>query len=51
MVYGLYFLLIFFSSTIINFNPIIGFLSIITTLIQFLGYGIGYVFGIFNDIK
>ena len=51
MVYGLYFSLIFLISTISNFNPIIGFLSVITTLIQFLGYGIGYVFGIFNNIK
>ena len=51
IIYGVYFTLIFLSSSIENKNPIIGFLSIITTFIQFLGYGIGYVFGIFKNIK
>ena len=44
--YGVYFCVIFFSSSIINKNPIIGLLSTITTLIQFLGYGIGYIMGL-----
>ena len=44
--YGIYFCLIFFSSSTINKNPIIGLLSIITTLTQFLGYGIGYIIGL-----
>ena len=34
------------NSSIINKNLIIGLLSIITTFIQFLGYGLGYVFSI-----
>ena len=45
-VYSLYFILIFINSSIINKNIIIGLLSIITTFIQFLGYGLGYVFSI-----
>ena len=45
-VYSLYFILIFINSSIINKNLIIGLLSIITTFIQFLGYGLGYVFSI-----
>ena len=46
LAYGVYFSVIFFSSSIINKNPIIGLLSTITTLTQFLGYGIGYIFGL-----
>ena len=45
-VYFLYFILIFINSSIKNKNPLIGLLSLITTFIQFLGYGLGYVFSI-----
>jgi len=42
--YGLYFSLIaldaFFRN---NFNPIVSFLSIITSVTQFIGYGLGYL--------
>ena len=44
--YLVYFCMIFLSSSIINKNPIIGLLSTITTLIQFFGYGIGYIMGL-----
>jgi len=40
--YGVYFVLIFFESTIINKNPVVGFLSVITTFVQFFAYGLGY---------
>ena len=40
-IYLLYFLLIFIQSSIKN-NPFVGLLSIITTLIQFVGYGYGF---------
>jgi glycosyltransferase involved in cell wall biosynthesis len=41
--YLFYFLLIFVSSSIKNKNIAIGFVSILTTLIQFYGYGIGFL--------
>ena len=41
IIYLLYFLLIFFQSSLKN-NPLVGLLSIITTLIQFVGYGYGF---------
>ena len=44
--YLVYFCMIFLSSSIINKNPIIGLLSTITTIIQFFGYGIGYIMGL-----
>ena len=44
--YGIYFGAIFLGSSAINRNPIIGFLSVITTFTQFLGYGMGYVYGL-----
>ena len=47
--YGSYFLIIFLSSSYINMNPIIGFLSVITTLTQFIGYGIGYIMALFEN--
>ena len=43
IIYGFYFVLIFIESSILNKNPIIGLLSIVTTFIQFLSYGIGYL--------
>ena len=47
-IYLIYFFLIFIDSTLINKNPIIGFFSSITTFIQFLGYGIGYIYGVLS---
>ena len=47
--YGSYFLIIFLSSSYINMNPFIGFLSVITTLTQFTGYGIGYLMALFDN--
>ena len=42
-IYGIYFVLIFLESTILNKNPLVGFLSIITTIVQFFAYGSGYL--------
>ena len=47
-IYLIYFFLIFIDSTLLNKNPIIGFFSFITTFIQFLGYGIGYIYGVLS---
>ena len=33
---------------IINFNPLIGILSVITSFVQFLGYGTGYIYSQFK---
>ena len=41
--YGLYFILIFIDSLIQNKNLQVAFYSILTTLIQFLGYGLGFL--------
>ena len=41
--YGFYFLLIFLDSLFQNKNIYVAFLSIITSLTQFLGYGIGFL--------
>ena len=41
IIYLLYFLLIFVQSSFKN-NPMVGLISIITTLIQFIGYGYGF---------
>lgn len=46
--YFAYFFLIFLFSTIQNRNPIIGFLSIIATWKQFLGYGLGFLESFFK---
>ena len=42
IIYSFYFLLVFILSSIKN-NIWVGFLSIITTLIQFFGYGYGFI--------
>ena len=42
-IYGIYFMFIFLESSILNKNLIVGFLSVITTFIQFFAYGIGYL--------
>ena len=42
IIYSFYFLLVFILSSIKN-NIWVGFLSIITTLIQFFGYGCGFI--------
>jgi glycosyltransferase involved in cell wall biosynthesis len=47
--YGIYFFIIFLSSSYINMNPFIGFISVITTLTQFIGYGIGYIIALFEN--
>ena len=47
--YGTYFLIIFFSSSYLNRNPLIGFISVITTFTQFIGYGIGYLVALFHN--
>ena len=41
--YGLYFLLIFLDSLFQNKNLYVAFLSIFTSLTQFLGYGLGFL--------
>ena len=41
-IFTIYFSLIFLLSTIKN-NPIVGLLSILTTIIQFFGYGYGFL--------
>ncbi len=41
--YGFYFVLIFVDSLFQNKNIYVAFLSIVTTLMQFLGYGLGFL--------
>lgn len=41
--YSFYFLMLFFSSLWFNQSIIVGFLSIVTTLVQMAGYGIGFL--------
>jgi glycosyltransferase involved in cell wall biosynthesis len=43
--YSLYFILIFIDSSIRNHSLLTGILSILTTLIQFTGYGVGFCVG------
>ena len=45
--YGFYFLLIFINSLYQNKNLYVAFLSMITTLTQFLGYGLGFLESMF----
>jgi len=50
--YGLYFSLIALDAFLRNnFNPIVGFLSVMTTLTQFLGYGLGFLEATFFSKK
>ena len=49
IIYSIYFLTIFLSSSLLNLNPIIGLLSVLTTITQFLGYGSGYIYGLFRN--
>ena len=52
LVYGLYFSLIALDASYRNnFNPIVSLLSIITSLTQFLGYGLGFLEAIFFSKK
>ncbi len=51
--YGFYFILVFVLSLIKNRNLVVSFLSVFTTLVQFFGYGIGFILstiyiGLFN---
>lgn len=48
-IYGFYFTMLFLSSLHKTKNLIVAFMSIFTTLIQFLGYGLGYIVGIFKN--
>jgi len=48
--FGIYFILIFLDSLMQNKKISIAFLSVITTLIQFLGYGLGFLKGQFIRI-
>ncbi len=41
--YGFYFIAIFLTATVENKNLKVGFLSMITSLIQFLGYSLGFL--------
>jgi len=41
--YSIYFLLIFIFSSFENKNIVIGFISVLTTFIQFYGYGFGFL--------
>lgn len=49
--YGFYFLLIFMDSLFQNKNIYVAFLSMITTLTQFLGYGLGFLESKFFNSK
>lgn len=40
--------LIFLVSTIENKNPVVGLLSVVSTMIQFFGYGLGFLKGTLN---
>ena len=42
-IYVIYFMLIFLESSILNKNPLVGLLSVITTFTQFFAYGTGYL--------
>jgi len=44
-----YFTVLFFDSLIKNKNILIAFLSVLTTVIQFTGYGLGFVKGLFSN--
>lgn len=46
--YGLYMVLIFIDALFLNKNILVAGLSIITTLVQFLGYGLGFLRSIFR---
>ena len=48
ILYGVYFLSIFVHSLIINKNVYVAFLSILSTLIQFSGYGMGFLRSMFR---
>lgn len=49
--YYMYFLILFMSSLIVNKNIMIAFLSIITTLVQMAGYGLGFLKSMFEMSK
>lgn len=43
MIYGFYFLMILLGSTWYNKNLIVGFMSVVTCLVQMAGYGFGFI--------
>jgi len=45
----IYFAMIFLDSLLKNKNIVVAFVSIITTLIQFFGYGLGFLKGLFSN--
>jgi hypothetical protein len=47
----MYFSIIFIDASIKNKSIQVGFLSIISTIVQFVGYGSGFLSGIFLNIK
>ena len=49
IIYSIYFLTVFIHSSLLNSNPIIGFMSVLTTITQFIGYGIGYIYSLFRN--
>ena len=49
IIYVSYFIVIFVSSSIVNLNPLVGAMSVITTFVQFLGYGTGYIYALFRN--
>ena len=52
LLYGLYFSLIAIDASLRNnFNPIVGLLSIITSVTQFIGYGLGFLEATFISKK
>ena len=44
-----YFSVLFFDSLIKNKNVVVAFLSVLTTIIQFTGYGLGFIKGLFSN--
>ncbi len=49
--YGVYFLILFVDSLLQNKNSKVAFLSVITTLTQFYGYGTGFIISLFKRLK
>lgn len=48
LVFGCYYVVLFFDSFIKNSNVLVPFMSIITTTIQFFGYGLGFLRSVFR---
>lgn len=48
LIFGVYFLILFLSSAVINKSLTVAILSLLTTIIQFFGYGLGFVKGLLS---